>query len=59
MYNSALPDKIKVGLQYTTSWANNKALKWTLIDVTNNIAYLRTKSGNEINTHVNNLRKSN
>jgi hypothetical protein len=51
-----IPKEIKVGKMYTTSWANNKFLKWKLIDVTNNKAYLKSASGNEIKTHVNNLR---
>ena len=59
MNNSELPLEIKVGRDYTTSWANNKFLKWRLIDVTNNQAYLRSKNGNEFSTHVNNLRKPN
>lgn len=57
MYNFETPKEVKIGEQYTTSWSNNPFLKWTLIDITNNIAYLKDKKGNEINTHVNNLRK--
>lgn len=57
MHNSKLPDIIKVGNWYTTSWANTKYFKYKLIDVTNNKAYLKNKDGNEIQTHVNTLRK--
>ena len=57
MFNSNIPKQIKVGKVYTTSWANNKFQKWTLIDVTNNQAYLKSASGSQISTHVNNLRE--
>jgi len=60
MFDSQLPDKIKVGQFYTTTWANNKKLKWQLIDVTNNVAYLKTRNPDKpIETHVNLLRKPN
>lgn len=56
MFNFKSPTIIKPGMYYTTSWANNPFLKWLLIDVTNNQAYLKDKSGKEFSTHVNNLR---
>ncbi len=56
MYKFKIPEKIEIGLQYTTSWSNTPFSKWTLTNIANNVAYLKDKKGNEIKTHVNNLR---
>lgn len=57
MHDSPVPTEIRIGVEYTTSWANKKTLKWKLIDVTNNIAHLKSQWTDKIiQTHVNTLR---
>lgn len=48
-----------IGRKYHCSWASSNKMVWTLIDITNNIATLKTKFGKEIKTNVNNLREIN